>query len=304
MKKKISLGLLALVGLLVAGLMVFTRSPIESVEAHGEEDCDSFNSELANLYAKDPQSWERVEGGYGQVDLEGGRFRANNLQPGTKYSLIIYDTVLGDDDDSEWPGEGYTSLSTGKADKCGNLNLKFKLPFCLEEAKIWLVLASDYENNMTHWNPRSYLFEHDRFTTCVPEPIETPTPTPTEVPEPTPTATPSAEIRGTTPAGAPICEDTALVLLPGNPLVWRRNGTAIVQWTPTEGNRANVYYYENQNPENAHAVRDTENDGYVEIGELGGLDWTFGVQQANGCAGGETVWIIDGSTNGWVLFLP
>jgi hypothetical protein len=107
-----------------------------------------------------------------------------------------------------------------------------------------------------------------------------------------------------TPAGAPVCTDTAPVLLPANPLVWRKGGTAIVQWQPTEGNRANIYYYQNQDKDNAHAVRDTENDGYVEIHELGGLDWTFGIQQANGCAGGETVWVEDGLTNGWVLFTP
>ena len=104
------------------------------------------------------------------------------------------------------------------------------------------------------------------------------------------------------PFGAPQCGSTAPILLPANPLVWRRGGTAIVQWQPTAGDRANVYYQEVQNPANAHAVRDTENDGYVEINELGSLDWSFGIQQSQGCAGDGVVWVIDGSTNGWTLF--
>lgn len=127
---------------------------------------------------------------------------------------------------------------------------------------------------------------------------------PTPSPEPTPTNAPKQPDNPTSEAGAPACNNTAPVLAPANPLVWRLGGTAIVQWQPTEGNKANIYYYQNQNPDNAHAVRDTENDGYVEISELGGLDWTFGIQQSNDCAGGDTIWVVDGSTNGWVLFTP
>ena len=132
---------------------------------------------------------------------------------------------------------------------------------------------------------------------CEPEPTPTPEPTPNPEPTPQPQPEPSEP-------GAPQCTATAPVLLPANPLVWRLGGTAIVQWQPTEGDQANIYYYENQNSDNAHAVRDTENDGYVEINELGGLDWTFGIQQANDCAGGETVWVVDGNSNAWVLFTP
>jgi len=76
-----------------------------------------------------------------------------------------------------------------------------------------------------------------------------------------------------------------------------------VQWQPTQGDRANIYYYENQNPDNAHAVRDTENDGYVEVNGLSNLDWTFEIQQSQGCAGGERVTIVDGAGH-WVLFRP
>ena len=141
-------------------------SEVGKCEVDEPSECEYFNPELANLYAKDPSTWERIWGGYGQIDLEGGRFRGAKLQPKIEYSLIIYDTVIGDDDDTEWPGEGYKALATGKTDECGNIKLEFELPFCLEEAKIWLVLASDYDDNMVAWKPKAYLFEHDRFTTC------------------------------------------------------------------------------------------------------------------------------------------
>jgi hypothetical protein len=132
---------------------------------------------------------------------------------------------------------------------------------------------------------------------CEPEPTPTLEPTPT--PEPVPTERP------TTPAGASQCNNVAPVLAPANPLVWRLGGTAIVQWQPQDGaNQANIYYREVGNPENAHAVRDIPNTGYYEINELGGLDWEFGVQESNGCAGGITTWIVDGDTSNWVLFTP
>ena len=132
---------------------------------------------------------------------------------------------------------------------------------------------------------------------CELPPEPTPTPTPTHTPEPQP------EEHHSDPS-APQCTATAPVLLPGNPLVWRLGGTAIVQWQPTEGNKAHIYYYQNEDSGNAHALRDIDNNGYAEIHELSGLNWTFGIQQAEDCAGGEIVWIVDGATDGWVLFTP
>lgn len=138
------------------------------------------------------------------------------------------------------------------------------------------------------------------------EPSETPvpeeTPVPSESPEATPVVTPIPEFSQPGPGSAPSCPDVAPVLLPANAHVYRKGANAIVKWFPTGGNKANVYYYQNQNKSNAHAVRDTENDGYVEIGSLGNLDWTFQVQQSNGCAAGGRVTIVDGNTRGWVLF--
>lgn len=132
--------------------------------------------------------------------------------------------------------------------------------------------------------------------TCEPEP------TPTPSPEPTPTPEPEVHRSEPGPAGAPQCGETPPVKPAANVHVYRKGATAIVKWYPTEGNQANIYYYNGDDPNDAHAVRDTANDGYEEINELGGKDWTFGVQQANGCAGGEIVWVVDGNTRGWVLF--
>ena len=134
------------------------------------------------------------------------------------------------------------------------------------------------------------------------EVCETPTPTPT--PEPTGTPTPPVVHSAPSTTEAPVCTDIAPVILPANPLVWRNGGTAIVQWQPTQGSHANIYYYQNENPENAHALRDVANTGYYVIEELGTLNWTFEIQQANGCAGGERVTIVDGDTNEWMLFTP
>jgi hypothetical protein len=157
-------------------------------------------------------------------------------------------------------------------------------------AELWLRGCRDCKDKLLDSQDGKFTIDE-----CEPEPTPTPTPIPTPTDEPK---------GGTSEAGAPQCTSPRPVLLPANPLVWRLNGTAVVQWQPTEGDRANIYYYEVQDPDNAHAVRDTENDGYVEINELGGLDWVFGIQQANDCAGGDIVWIVDGATNGWMLFTP
>ena len=136
----------------------------------------------------------------------------------------------------------------------------------------------------------------------VPEPTPTPEPEPTVTPTEAPKSEPEDNTCHTCSATAPTCGETSPVKVAANPHVYRKGGVAIVKWFPTEGNNVNIYYHENQNPENAHAVRDSDNDGYEEIGELGNLDWTFGIQQSNGCAGGEVVWVIDGATDGWILF--
>ena len=131
----------------------------------------------------------------------------------------------------------------------------------------------------------------------------TPTPEPTESPEPTPEPIepPRVEIPLGV-AGAPTCDGVPFVQWPGNPHVLRNGDTATVRWVPTQGSQAHVYYFEVQNPANEHAVRDTENDGEVVITLLGSRDWTFGVQQKDGCAASGITWIEDG--NAVRMFLP
>lgn len=134
--------------------------------------------------------------------------------------------------------------------------------------------------------------------TPTPTPTEEPTPTPTpeETPTPTPTPTPQPEGRiELTTAGAPTCYDPEIMLLPANVLVKRMGDTAIVQWQPTSGDKANIYYQEVGNTGNAHAVRDIPNDGYEAINFLGSLDWEFGVQQTKSCNASGTVWVVDGN---------
>jgi len=100
--------------------------------------------------------------------------------------------------------------------------------------------------------------------------------------------------------GANICQGVPFVLLPGNVLVKRAGDSATVQWIPTQGNKAHIYYHEVQNPSNAHAVIETDNDGIETINFLGKKDWTFSVQQLDGCAASGLVSVVDGA--GYKLF--
>jgi hypothetical protein len=84
------------------------------------------------------------------------------------------------------------------------------------------------------------------------------------------------------------------------------NGTALVKWVPTGGNKANIYYKECSNPDWQHSVQ-VENTGYTEIHELGSMDVCFAIEQVNDCGGGvitsaRSHEIVDGPTSGWVLF--
>jgi len=146
--------------------------------------------------------------------------------------------------------------------------------------------------------------------TLVPTATPTLEPTPTEV-EPTPTEvqpTPEQPQESTSlpvffgDNSAPTCGSTSPGRKPANPFVWRSGNDAIVQWVPTEGDRVNIYYYNLKDRTDAHAVRDVSNNGYIKIGYLGSKSWVFGIQQSNGCAGGEIYWIVDGNARKWVMF--
>lgn len=112
------------------------------------------------------------------------------------------------------------------------------------------------------------------------------------------TPTPEPE-RPTTPAGAPQCTDSTPLVLPSNVHVVRSGADATVNFF-TSSKNANIYFKEVNSSSWQHAVRDISvTGGYVSytIHDLNpALGYTFGVQAANSCAGGETVLavVVDG----------
>lgn len=114
------------------------------------------------------------------------------------------------------------------------------------------------------------------------------TPTPEVTPEPTPVVQ-----RHDEPVGAPTCPDLSPVKAPANAHVVRNGTSATVNAFIPEGNKVQVYYRENSSSDWQHAVRDVPvTNGYVSV-EVNNLDanlgYTFGIQAASGCAGGETI---------------
>lgn len=126
-------------------------------------------------------------------------------------------------------------------------------------------------------------------------------------PTPFPSETPQPSLPGTD-AGPAFCGDVSTTLLPGNPLVWRNGDQAIVQWVPTDGSQANIYYKQVEQADWQYSVNGIPNNGYFVINGLGTMDITFAIQQTNGgCSGGSidpANTIVDGPTTGWTLFRP
>lgn len=98
---------------------------------------------------------------------------------------------------------------------------------------------------------------------------------------------------------APQCQDKTPLILPSNVHVVRNGANATVNFF-TNSSNANIYYKEVSSTVWQHSVRDISvTGGYVSytIKALNpALGYTFGVQAANSCAGGETVLavIVDG----------
>ncbi|MGC9359198.1 MAG: hypothetical protein ACP5G7_02340 [Anaerolineae bacterium] len=121
------------------------------------------NNAFVELWRKNPDTWEvLIDQAWGKLryNVEGSEFAyhftGHMLEPGTEYALIVYI--------DPWPGTGGALLAEGMADEYGNLLLKGSMDLNgdLEEAKIWLVYADDYDGEkMTSWNPDGYLFEYD-----------------------------------------------------------------------------------------------------------------------------------------------
>jgi hypothetical protein len=113
---------------------------------------------------------------------------------------------------------------------------------------------------------------------------------------------PVEQPRATTPAGAPVCTDTTPLIVPSNVHVVRSGANATVNFFTSSSN-ANIYFKEVSATGWQHALRDIPvTGGYVSvtIHDLNpALGYTFGIQAANSCAGGETVVavVVDGPSS-------
>ena len=132
-------------------------------------------SNVAHLYLYEKNAtWEIVDGGaWGKMkyNLEGPEFEfvfnGHGLEPNTEYTLIYYA--------DPWPGTGGCDIASGTSNAGGNINLADSVDIGTipvdaddnDEAKIWLVLAGDYnagDDKMSGWNPTEYLFENNLIT--------------------------------------------------------------------------------------------------------------------------------------------
>jgi hypothetical protein len=142
-------------------------------------------------------------------------------------------------------------------------------------------------------------------------PCPTLSPTPTATPSPTitpePTQAPSECTSNCLPvfAGsstdAPVCTEGTTVLLPANPFVVRKGSEATVNFFLTQGDRANIYYKVVGQSNWQFSVPDLTPNGdkfisYTIQGLNPQLGYDFGIQQVQGCGGGQmvTAVIVDG----------
>ena len=159
MKKQI-LSLLVLMGLIMTGTALAVK-PVGPSAVNGLTKGNSSVQHLY-LYEKDPVTWEIIEeGAWGKLTCgkQGFVATAHGLEPGTDYALIVYDPDV-------WSGQG-PILAEGTANKGGNIQLSGEM-IALTDAKIWLVLRDDVDENgvMIAWNPTEYLFEYN-LVSCI-----------------------------------------------------------------------------------------------------------------------------------------
>ena len=130
--------------------------------------------------------------------------------------------------------------------------------------------------------------------------VTCPTPEPSTEPEP---QHQSDNFSAPGPATAPTCDSVAPDKSGANFHVYRNGPDAILKWIPTGGDRVHIYYKQVNSGNWQYSAINLPNNGSAEIHELGGLDITFALQQANGCAGSPlSNAIIDGGTKKWILF--
>lgn len=129
------------------------------------------------------------------------------------------------------------------------------------------------------------------------------TSTPTESPEEPGLPGNPPTFAGSTTNAPGVCTAT-IPNNPANPLVWRKGGSAIVQWIPDNtANKAHIYWRINGQMTWMYALI-TDNSGYVVINDLGTNDVTFGVAQANDCNESQIITIVDSASEGYILFTP
>lgn len=162
--------------LVLSSIVVFVLAasfvlPVGAKNPKSPADYNGLNkgkSDMQHLYLYEKDSnWDVVpDGAWGKMNFSSEKFVFNghDLEPGVEYALVVYDTICGDDDLTEWPGEGPV-LGYGVADEYGDVHIKgyFGKGYC--EAKIWLVLNDDVDEDgifVGSWNPTEYLFEYNR----------------------------------------------------------------------------------------------------------------------------------------------
>lgn len=132
----------------------------------------------------------------------------------------------------------------------------------------------------------------------------------TPTPEPTVTPTPCTENCGNPPTfqgsttEAPVCSDGSTTQLPANSHVIRSGSNATVNFFMTEGDSANIYWRVVGSSDWQNAVSDVKpnSDKFVSytIHDLNpALGYDFGIQQKQGCGGGQlvTAVVVDGPKN-------
>lgn len=135
---------------------------------------------------------------------------------------------------------------------------------------------------------------------------------PAPEPEPEPTPEPKVEEHhddttdhnsaGSAPS---YCGNGEELKAPENPHVYRQGDVAEVKWIPTAGDKVHIYYKVN-GADGWQFSTTRSNTGSEFIEGLGSLDISFAIQQENGdrCVSPITPTIVDGATDGWVLFRP
>jgi hypothetical protein len=114
-------------------------------------------------------------------------------------------------------------------------------------------------------------------------------------PEPTPTPPPPPPVTngGNGEPGAPVCTNGVPAVTPANFHVVRNGSDATINAHIPEGDHVNVYFRENDEVGWTHADRDIPVTGNYVSHTIHDLDpnvgYTFGLQAANGCAGGEVL---------------